>query len=138
MIASFLGPYRWLSNFHPAPVVLDGVTYPTVEHAFQAAKTLDPLERRRMLLQPNPGKVKRLGQRVRKRPDWKAVRLSVMFELLRQKFAHAPLRQALLETGDAVLIEGNVWGDVYWGQCGGVGQNHLGKLLMRVREEVRA
>lgn len=73
------------------------------------------------------------------RDDWYEIRVEIMLDLLRQKFAHPELRQMLLDTGDAELLEGNNWGDVFWGvdQDTGEGQNWLGRLLMQVREEIR-
>lgn len=71
------------------------------------------------------------------RDDWERVKLAVMLDLLRQKFAHADLRAQLIATSDDVLVEGNTWGDTFWGMCNGVGLNHLGRLLMQVRAEVR-
>ena len=132
-ITSFHGEHRFLSNFWPAPVVLDGVTYPTVEHAYVAAKTTD-LERRAEIAQvERPGEVKRIGRKLKLRDDWEAVKLSVMADLVRQKFAHPELRRMLLDTGDANLVEGNTWGDTFWGVCRGQGKNHLGRILMEVR-----
>ena len=133
MIDSFSGPYRWLSNFWTALVVLDGVTYPTVEHAYQAAKTLD-LAARAGFTAGSAGEAKRLGRTVTIRPDWDAVKLSVMEDLVRQKFSDSSLRALLLATAPHELVEGNWWGDRFWGVCKGSGENHLGKILMRVRD----
>ena len=132
-IDSFSGEHRFLSNFYPARVRLDGVEYPSTEHAFQAAKTLGD---RSVFLLGSPGDAKRAGRRVALRADWEAVKLDVMADLLRQKFAADPLRSKLLATGTAELIEGNTWGDRFWGVCGGVGENHLGKLLMATRAAI--
>jgi ribA/ribD-fused uncharacterized protein len=137
-INSFSGHYRFLSNFYPARVTLDGIEYPTVEHAYQAAKTLDSGERQVVRRAGTPGDAKRAGRRVTKRGNWESVKLTVMGNLLRQKFkSHRDLRQQLLETRDMQLIEGNTWSDTYWGQCDGVGENHLGRLLMQIREELK-
>lgn len=140
-ITSFNGAFRFLSNFWPAPVILDGVEYPTVEHAYQTAKTLDPEMRKVVKEQLTPGKAKRLGFAIPKRNDWTDVNLQVMFDLLVQKFSKNPLRQQLLDTGDAKLIEGNNWGDKHWGKVledgKWVGANHLGDLLMTIREKLR-
>jgi ribA/ribD-fused uncharacterized protein len=138
MIDSFRGEYRFLSNFYPANVVLDGLTYSSVEHAYQAAKTLDEHYRARIRHTATPGDAKRLGRRIFLRSDWKQAKVGVMFELLRQKFAEEPLRGRLLATGDEELVEGNEWGDTFWGVCGGRGENMLGMLLMRVRGELNA
>ena len=136
-LTAFHGAHFFLSNFSAAPVVLDGQTYPTVEHAFQAAKTFDPAERQAIQAAPTPASAKRLGRQVALRPDWEPVKFDLMLRLLQQKFSQPDLRQALLATGDAELIEGNTWGDRVWGcvraQGQWVGQNQLGKLLMRVR-----
>lgn len=122
-INDFHGVYRFLSNFWPAAVMLDSVTYPSVEHAYVAAKTLDMTMREVVRTTDSPGAVKRLG-RLRSfelRPDWDAVKLTIMADLVRQKFAHPELRSKLVSTGDAELIEGNTWGDTFWGVCKGVG-----------------
>lgn len=137
-IDSFSGEYRWLSNFYPSDVTLDGVTYATVEHAFQAAKTFDEKMRRVVAAAPTPGQAKKLGRGLPLRADWEGVKQSVMLDLLRQKFARGELKGLLLATGEAELVEGNWWGDRYWGVCSGEGTNHLGRLLMQVREELRA
>ena len=139
-ILAFAGKYGFLSNFAEAPVFLDGEVYWTVEHAFQAAKSLDPVVRRHVQLQETPGEAKREGRRVALRADWEVVKEDVMLYLLQQKFSQEPFRRRLLATGDAHLEEGNPWGDRYWGVCpvgSGKGQNRLGVLLMQVRDELR-
>lgn len=136
MIDSFKGPYSWLSNFAPAPVVFEGMCFRTVEHAYQAAKTNVLSERERFLKIPLASSAKRAGRHVTLRPDWETVKLHVMLVLLRQKFAVEPWRDYLLNTGDAQIVEGNYWHDTFWGVCNGVGENHLGRLLMQVRSEL--
>ncbi len=133
-IDSFHGAYRFLSNFWPAPVVLDGVTYPTVEHAYVAAKTLDTDIRQQIAAIEKPGDVKRFGRKLTLRPDWEEVKLDVMTDLVGQKFTDPDLRAKLDATGDTDLVEGNTWGDTFWGVCRGKGENHLGKILMAVRD----
>ena len=141
MISSFQGPHRFLSNFWPSPVVYGGAEYATVEHAYQAAKTLVPAEREIVRTAPTAASAKRRGRGLRLRHDWEAVKLRVMEECVRLKFADPELRAMLLATGDEELVEGNAWGDDFWGcvQRGGTwrGGNHLGKILMRVRGELR-
>lgn len=138
-ITSFRGSFSFLSNFYPCSIHYEGILYPSVEHAHQAAKSLDPAVRKKFL---NPGRrggagaAKRLGRQVVLRADWEEVKLGIMLTLLRQKFRTGELRHALLATGDAELIEGNTWFDFYWGVCNGRGDNHLGKLLMQVRDEL--
>jgi len=138
MIHEFQGPHRFLSNFWPAPVTLDGITYPSVENAYQAAKTRISTERKHFETCP-PGMAKKLGRAVTLRPDWNTdTKLSVMRSLLTQKFSHPDLRDALLRTGETPLQEGNRWNDRFWGVCliTGRGENHLGKLLMSIRSSL--
>lgn len=139
MISEFSGQYRFLSNFYPAEVDFEDATYPTVEHAYQAAKTLDVAERQCVRRARSPGAAKRLGRKITMRPDWDAIKLEVMRRFVRQKFyTDSVLAGWLCATGDQELVEGNYWGDTFWGQCPvGVGFNHLGKILMEVREELR-
>lgn len=135
-INRFLGSYFFLSNFYFVFVELDGELYPSVEHAYQAAKTLDKNERLTIQTAKDPATAKKLGRMVSHRRDWKEVNLSVMEGLLRQKFSGGELRQRLLDTGNKEIIEDNTWGDTFWGVCNGKGENHLGKLLMKIREEI--
>ncbi len=138
MIGPFQGEWRWLSNFWPASVVLEGVEFPSVEHAYVAAKSLDPEFRSRVLAEPKPGRVKRLGRGVVLRPDWDEVKLSIMADLVEQKFSrHEDLRLKLLASGEEEIVEVNSWGDRFWGVCDGVGENHLGRILMEVRNRAR-
>jgi ribA/ribD-fused uncharacterized protein len=137
-IVSFSGNYRFLSNYYPVPPTPGGrLQFPTVEHAFQAAKTTSQPHQFAIINEPHPGRAKRIGRRVPLRPDWETITVNVMLSLLRWKFQGDYLRSLLLATGDAELIEGNTWNDRFWGQCPvGVGENMLGKLLMQVRSEV--
>jgi len=143
MINKFDGEYRWLSNFWPAEVLLDGVGYGSVEHAYQAAKSLDPIYRAKLQALPADAAkmAKRIGHSAKLRPDWDTVRFVVMQNLLEQKFARGTeLAVKLADTGDNELIEGNWWHDVVWGKCtctrkGHVneGDNRLGLMLMDIR-----
>lgn len=135
-ITSFRNHYAFLSNFYPCRVLLDGIAYGSVEHAFQAAKTLDRAERERIRQLASPGDAKRAGRRLTLRPDWDQVKLQVMKQLVWQKFTDPALRDRLLQTHPCPLIEENTWGDRFWGVCGGVGENHLGRILMEVRAEL--
>lgn len=133
-ILEFSGEYRWLSNFWTSYLTYDGVDYCSVEHAYQASKTTK-IELRWLISRASAGEAKGLGRRLKLRPDWESIKDSVMLDLLRLKFQHPHLREKLIATGNALLVEGNRWGDTYWGVCNGVGENTLGKLLMVVREE---
>ena len=144
MIDRFVGPQRFLSNFFESKVWHDGVVYPTVEHAFQAAKTLDFEERRRISRLDSAGKAKRAGRNVELRSDWNRVKEAIMFELVLQKFTFWPeLKHKLLSTGELPIQEGNTWHDNFWGNCTCVkcrdipGRNRLGHILMYVRGILR-
>ena len=134
----FRGEYAFLSNFHKCTVEYEGMTYPSVEHAFQAAKNPDPEYRRSVAAAASPVTAKRMGKKTALRRDWEQVKEWIMYELLLSKFSDPDLREKLLATGDAVLIEGNKHWDRYWGVCSGSGLNKLGKLLMKVRERIRS
>lgn len=132
-ISEFQGKYRFLSNFW----YVGGTT---VEHQYQAAKCLYDKDAKKILMAESPSIAKRLGKSVKMREDWESVKLSIMLNLLRWKFNHSEMKSALLETGDAILEEGNVWKDTFWGICppnSGNGHNHLGELIMKVRDEIR-
>lgn len=136
-ITSFDGKYRFLSNFFSCPVPYEGLIFPSSEHAFVAAKTEDPQTRLRIVACPSAGEVKKLGRSIPLRPDWDDIRLGQMEKIVRSKFMHnSILRIQLVLTKDAELIEGNWWGDKFWGVCEGVGENHLGKILMKIRSEL--
>jgi ribA/ribD-fused uncharacterized protein len=137
-IDRFAGEYRFLSNFYPATVVYEGLTYPDSEHAYQSAKTLDMSERRRIAGLGTAAEAKKAGEALVYRSDWERVKYEVMLECVRDKFTrNAELRKKLLATGEAYLEEGNTWGDQIWGVYAGKGTNWLGKVLMEVRGELR-
>ena len=137
-IHGFNGPHRFLSNFWACVVHMDGKDYRSLEHAYQAAKTLDEEERAWIRASSYAGIAKRKGQRVTIREDWDKIKRRIMFKLVMDKFTRdESLKTKLLETGNALLVEENTWGDTYWGICNGNGKNHLGKILMRARRELR-
>lgn len=136
-IESFIGEYRFLSNFAPSEIEVDGHSYATVEHAFQALKTENPTEQEIVRSARTPGQAKKLGRGVTLRADWNTARVGVMKMLLEKKFADKVLRAELLATADAELVEGNYWNDFFWGVCRGRGENWLGKLLMEIRSSIR-
>lgn len=141
-IEEFKGKNRFLSNFWPVQIEYQGILYPSTEHAYQAAKTLDKDDRIEVSQLSKAGDAKRFGKDLKLRDDWEQVKQSVMLELLRIKFSDRDLRDKLLGTGDRLLIEGNNWHDNYWGICycknctNKDSQNILGKLLMKVRREI--
>ena len=137
-IDSFRGKYFFLSNFFPVPVMYKGLTYQNNEAAFQAQKTFSP-ELKTTFTTLAPSDAKRKGRHVRLRQDWEQVKDRIMEEIVRAKFIQNPkIKEQLLSTGDAILIEGNTWNDCYWGvdARSGIGENHLGKILMKIRSEL--
>lgn len=136
-ITHLRGEFFFLSNFFPCVVQYDGEDYPTVEHAYQAAKTLDPSLQEIIRNAIQPQYAKNIGNRILLRPHWHEIRLEVMRSLVWKKFQRPDLREKLLDTGDRELIEDNSWGDTFWGVCRGKGENNLGLILMNIRERVR-
>lgn len=137
MINEFKGKYFFLSNFYSAPVEYEGLMYQNNESAFQSAKITD-MEKRKQFCTKDPSTAKKKGRNVTLRHDWEKIKDKVMEDCVRDKFTrNVELRQRLLDTEHKELIEGNTWFDQYWGVCRGRGKNMLGKILMRVREELR-
>ena len=138
-IIGFFGEYRWLSNFYPSFVFDDyGLQYNYVENAYQASKTEDKKKRYKFTLL-NPYEAKKLGRKLELRNDWNNIKLIVMEDLIYKKFnLNNELRNKLLSTGNKILIEYNDWNDVYWGICNGYGKNHLGRIIMKVRDNIVA
>lgn len=135
MINEFRGEYYFLSNFYESPVKYQGITYRNNEAAFQAQKTFSDRE---CFANLDPSSAKRKGRCVQLRSDWEKVKLDEMYNIVKAKFEqNTDLKNKLLATGDSHLEEGNTWGDKIWGTVGGKGQNNLGKILMRVRSELR-
>lgn len=138
-INHFRGEYAFLSNFWEVPVTYKGMTYGSNEAAFQAQKCITE-EEKMEFTQLRPSASKKLGRRVKLRPDWEEVKVGLMEEIVRAKFIqNEELKALLLATGEAYLEEGNTWHDTCWGVDAktGEGQNHLGKILMKVRGELK-
>lgn len=133
MIDWFRGKYFFLSNFYESDVTFRGLVYPSAEAAFQAQKTTNPAIQQ-SFTRLKPTQAKALGHRIGLRRDWGRVKDAVMLEVVLAKFESNPyLISKLCETGTSQLIEGNTWGDHYWGVCHGTGENRLGYTLMQVR-----
>lgn len=127
MIREFQGDYRFLSNF------IGGV-----EQRYQAAKCVEDVDRFK-ILRMSPGDAKRYAKTVKIRPDWNQIKLELMEKFVRDKFQKEPFRSRLIATGDEILQEGNYWSDTFWGVDlrTGRGENHLGKIIMNVRKELK-
>lgn len=135
-ITSFSGKYRFLSNFWRVNIVWEGHIYPSTENAYQAAKKHP--SQRAQYRNCSPGESKRLSHIGEICPNWEFVKLSVMDDLLQLKFAPSSwCAEQLLLTDSRLLVEGNTWGDTFWGVCNGKGENHLGELLMKRRKALR-
>jgi len=134
MINEFKDEYAFLSNFLMVPVLYEGVWWKSVEHAYQAAKTTDPVWKQRIADAYTPGAAKKLGRQAPLKVFWDINKDRIMEDIVRSKFTNNPeLKAKLIATNPHELIEGNWWGDIYWGVCKGVGENKLGKILMKVR-----
>ncbi len=133
-------PYGEFSNFAPFPIEIDGNRWATNEHYFQGQKFADPQRAEAIRQTPSPMIAARMG-RSRQHPlraDWEQVKEQIMHQALVAKFTqHPELRRLLLQTGDAEIVE-HTSNDSYWGDGGdGSGKNMLGRILMRVRDELR-
>lgn len=136
-ITSFRGKYFFLSNYYNCRFIFDGIRYSTAEAAFQAQKTFTYEEKLKMSKMA-PGESKKYIRTIPNRKDWYNVSIDMMYEVVKAKFDQNPrLKGLLLDTEDEELIEGNTWNDTFWGVYRGEGENHLGKTLMRIRDEYR-
>lgn len=139
MINSFSGGYRFLSNFYPCEIYYEGLYYPSVENAYQAAKTSDIKEKESMT-RMTAAESKKAGREVRLIPEFEIAKYFIMETLLRIKFKHPDLL-AKLKATTGELIEGNTWHDNIWGMCvceqcaNKEKHNWLGRLLMKIRDE---
>ncbi len=133
-------PYGEFSNFAPFPIILKGKTWLTSEHYFQAQKFPDTASEEEIRNEPSPMVAARMG-RSRSRPlrrDWEIVKDSIMYEAVMAKVTqHASVRDLLLNTGEAALIE-HTDNDRYWADGGdGTGRNRLGEILCEIRAVLR-
>lgn len=141
-IVEFSGEYRFLSNFYMRGFFSTHPVYGTTfarsaEHHFQAAKTTNLSAFMRVIRCATPAEAKRLARSLYYISSWEDVKIDVMRRVLQDKFQDPVLRKQLLATDNALLVEGNSWGDIFWGQCPlGNGQNWLGKLLMEARDGI--
>ena len=138
------GEFCGLSNLHPRPMIFEGVAYASAEHAYQAAKARDPEVRAWLMGAPSPELVAAAGDALPLEdiaPDWAAIHVALMEQIVRAKFLeHDDLRRLLLSTGTAKIVE---WAPEdsaiarFWGEYEGMGENTLGFMLMRLRDELR-
>ena len=153
---SFIGQYEFLSNMHLCTVIIGDMVFPSAENAFQAmkCKTHKQMEEFQHI---TPYEARRRGKDIDVRSNWDKIRIPVMKKVLQAKFEDQELADKLLRTEDMFLCELNYWGDTFWGKAPVVehhkevdgdvirewttrkikGENHLGKLLCEIREEIR-
>lgn len=142
MITEFQGKYRFLSNFYPCYMIYDNIEFKNAEAAYQAAKTTDIKLKAEIANLLKPGDAKRYFKLKQNciRQDFHDIKLNIMKTIVSFKFNNNPeLKQLLLSTNNEILQEGNYWGDKYWGVDLRThsGQNHLGKIIMNVRDEIK-
>lgn len=140
MIEQFTDEYRWLSNFAPCKIVLDGIEYASTEHAYMSAKSEDPAWKEYCRTEPSAGKVKTKSYQVKLIDNWDLyLKYVTMYRILEQKFTLPHYRELLLATGDQYIEEGNMHGDMFWGVCmkTTLGKNILGHMIMSIRSKLQ-
>lgn len=137
IIFQFTGDNYYLSNFYPCEFVWNGIKWSHSEGAYQSAKSLDKSVHEQFSYM-TASATKKQGKLLHMRSDWEQVKVQIMTEIVYEKFSQNPdIKQKLINTGSAILEEGNSWGDTFWGKCpvGGSGNNMLGKILMTIRKD---
>ena len=141
IIRKFDDEYKFLSNYFPVFIEYKGLKFPSSEHAFQAEKAVSEQQRRMIQQSPTAGKAKILGKIITIKPEWESIKVKVMKEVQEAKYSNLYLKRKLIKTKQAILIEGNIWHDNFWGDCECIrcqhiiGQNNLGKILMELRKQ---
>ncbi len=138
-IRKFRGEYDWLSNFYSVEIPYKGYIYPSVEHAFMSAKN-ESKEWKVFCSNKNytASETKLAGRLITLVPNWDKIKIQVMKDCISIKFNQEPLKTKLINTGDVKIIEGNTWGDSYWGfdENKQVGENYLGRIIMEFRDKL--
>ena len=134
--------YGYFCNLSDHPIVFDGLTWPSVEHCYQAQKHADLAYRERIRHAATCREAIALGRNEAsgsyRKDEWMDIRLDVMRQVVFAKFSqHIDLKEKLLATGDAYLSE-HTDNDFFWGDgLNGTGKNWLGRIIMEVREQLR-
>ena len=138
-IKMFVGEYEFLSNFYPCTIYRNGWEFGSSEALFQACKCANIADVELFVVPCSASRSKRIGKKVALISRWESKKVKVMENVLRLKFQDPELRDKLIATGDKILEEGNTWGDKFWGIDikTGEGKNMLGKLLMKVRDDLK-
>lgn len=134
------------SNFQPfdVPLIEDGISYTTVEHYYQAMKTLDISFRLFIAQSPTPSIAKRRGRSVKLRDDWELAKIDIMKTALKHKFSKGTSHYDKLKNYNHPIVEINYWHDNFWGKCmchtcvtNNISYtNCLGKLLEEIRKDI--
>lgn len=134
-ILGFTGEYRWLSNFWRLeyPIEVNGYNFYTTENLYQAFKCAK-IDDFPYFVDITPGEAKKLGRTIEIIDGWDSMKLDVMKELQIIKYTQPKFRDLLIKTGDRYIEETNNWNDVFYGVCNGIGENHLGKIIMVIRK----
>jgi ribA/ribD-fused uncharacterized protein len=138
-IGNFQGGHQFLSNFYVTYLMHRNIQWRSNEHFYQGMKAVRLKDFLAIHRCQHPGEAKRIGNEIKVRKDWEDIKVKVMWAGLWAKFENPNLRHMLLATKDAKLIEGNWWGDAFWGVDlkTGKGKNKLGKLLMQLRDKLK-
>lgn len=138
-ILEFKNDYAWLSNMRPCIIELDGLTYPTSEHAYVALKSDDMAWRRYCTLDLPPKQIKREGRNIKIVSNWDEVKHHEMAKVLCKKYLTEPYKSLLLNLRtDILIVEGNRWNDMHWGFCLKTykGLNWLGSIIMLIKSHL--
>jgi len=137
----FKGEKRFLSNMYVCNIIYKGKEYGSSEHIYQAMKSENREYQEYIRMLDEPKKTKKeadrlLGETYEMREDWDEVKVALMEEILYLKFTQNPDLGDRLLAIEGLIEEKNSWGDTFWGTCEGVGENHLGRLLMKTRDKI--
>lgn len=141
MINQFRGEYNWLSNMYSCDIMFDGHLFKSVENAYMASKNVENRDWFQFCLNNPPNICKKESKNILLRADWEKVKVKIMYGFLEQKFKQEPFKTKLLTTKNENIVEGNYWGDSFWGvdlkQNPNIGENFLGRSIMDIRKKLR-
>lgn len=133
-VNGFKDRYEFLSNMYECPIAWNGMYFMSTEAAYQSSKCRH-INDAKVFENLSGKEAKRHSKSIQVRGDWDKIKINIMSQLVFQKFLiHPELRERLLFTEDEYLEETNTWKDTFWGVYNGIGENNLGKILMRTRE----
>lgn len=136
-ITRFKGKYLFLSSMYICPIQYKGIKYNSSEVAFQSMK-FDKEEMRREIAKLSAKAAHEIGKKYPLRKDWHNIKEDIMYDITLCKFKqNKDLAKMLISTDTKELIQENDWNDTVWGTVNGIGENKLGKILMKVREEIK-